>query len=454
MDLTTSVEISTFECHAPAGSSNLLYYWFKAVSPSPELKKINAFSHYWEFVPCLSTTTETAENAVTKLRVVFKKVEDYRHLLSCSSDDAQKLLDTFQVLLDTKCFHDRGQLIAAMQRLSERAKLYPARFSLNGPSPSLETKPVASGSFADIYKITFRDEETCYKVIRVYAKEAILWAQLSHPNILPFYGLLKFRSRIAFVSHWATNGNLEEYLTHNPNANRMLLCMDTAAGVEYLHKNDIVHGDLKGLNVLIDSSGRASLGDFGISSVNDPQILKWASQSTMASKGGTVRWQAPELLGSEDIKGKIHNSKASDIFAWANICYEIFIGHLPFYEDSNQATVMLSILRGENPSRPPDDDDAWLKHRMNEYIWGLLKECWNFQPLKHPNMTTVISRLNIERPIGSRPPGEWAPDAAVRFRNANAQDAHLLKDMGPFWEELGSLLSRIVPGIEETSVDI
>ena len=60
-------------------------------------------------------------------------------------------------------------------------------------------------------------------IIKVYAREAILWAQLSHPNILPFYGLIKLGPRLAFVSRWATNGNLEEYLTDNPGTNRLLL---------------------------------------------------------------------------------------------------------------------------------------------------------------------------------------------------------------------------------------
>ncbi|KAH0584924.1 hypothetical protein H2248_008197 [Termitomyces sp. 'cryptogamus'] len=241
---------------------------------SPPCPKPSKSAHMQEPVPLPDTIADIAESVITKLCVVFNKVEHYRRLLSCGTSDAQKLLDAFQMLLDTKWFHNRTQLIAAMRRLSEQEKLYPTCFSLSGPSPSLEDGPVASGSFADIYKIRFQGEQTCYKVIRVYqksqvehlakvyAREAILWGQLSHPNILPFYGLLRFGPRIAFVSRWATNGNLEEYLAHNPDVNRILLCLDTAAGVEYLHNNDIVHGDLKGLNVLIDGSGRACLGDF------------------------------------------------------------------------------------------------------------------------------------------------------------------------------------------------
>ncbi|KAG6878412.1 hypothetical protein C0993_007013 [Termitomyces sp. T159_Od127] len=274
------------------------------------------------------------DKVTASLNAIFDTTTRYRSLLACSEHDAQKVLDTFQTMLDTKSFQGRKQMIAAMRRLSARTNLYPARFFLKEPPKTLGDEPVAAGGSADVYRIDFQGEEMCFKVIRqyvqtqvehmvkVYAKEAVLWAQLSHPNILPFYGLARIRSRLAFVSRWAMNGNLQEYLSQNPGANRLLLCADTAAGMEYLHQNDIVHGDLKGLNVLIDSSGRAALGDFGLSSVTDPQILKWTTQSTIASKGGTVRWQAPELLAEQD-DSKIQNTKESDVYAWASVCYEV-----------------------------------------------------------------------------------------------------------------------------------
>lgn len=59
---------------------------------------------------------------------------------------------------------------------------------------------------------------------QVYAREAILWGQLCHPNVLPFYGLRSLScSQIAFVAPWAENGNLSKYLLRKPMANRILL---------------------------------------------------------------------------------------------------------------------------------------------------------------------------------------------------------------------------------------
>ncbi|KAG6807930.1 hypothetical protein H0H92_005968 [Tricholoma furcatifolium] len=271
------------------------------------------------------------ENIQRSLTVILNNVEYHRRLISSDGASTQRILDAFQVLLDTKKFQQcRTQVIAAMRRISEKSGLYPACFSLDDSVTQTVGVAVTAGGVADIYKVLFRGKYLCLKMIRmteydhltkVFAREVTVWAQLSHPNVLPFLGLVKYREQLCFVSCWATNGNLEEYLRNNVGANRMLLCLDTAFGVEYLHKNNVIHGDLKGMNVLIDASGRAALGDFGLSSVTDPQILQWTSQSTMASKGGTTRWQAPELLGTHI--GPVHNTKASDVFAWANVCYEV-----------------------------------------------------------------------------------------------------------------------------------
>ncbi|KAG6898699.1 hypothetical protein C0993_005035 [Termitomyces sp. T159_Od127] len=299
-------------------------------------------------------------------------------------------------------------MIAAMCRISKCTNLYPKQLFLKDPPQRLEVDPVDYGRFGEVYKITLEGKNMCFKAIKkyrkigaeriqktidkreskVYANEAIPWAQLSHQNILPFYGLAKIGSRLAFVSPWAANGNLKEYLSKHPGTDRLLLCKDTATGMEYLHQNDIVHGDLKGVNVLIDSAGRAVLGDFGLSSVIYTEIPKWSTQSTMASKGGTIRWQAPELfLDRNDPSKEVYNTKESDMFAWASVCYEIFTGHIPYYQISKLVSVALSIVQGKKPTCPEDSDAAWHQHGLTRRMWGLMEECWAFQAIERPNMT-------------------------------------------------------------------
>ncbi len=71
-----------------------------------------------------------------------------------------------------------------------------------------------------------RTTVTNYIIGQSYAGETILWSQLSHPNLLPFYGIYYLDGRsggIALVSPWMRNGNVIEYLKANPEAPRLPL---------------------------------------------------------------------------------------------------------------------------------------------------------------------------------------------------------------------------------------
>ncbi|KAG6818427.1 hypothetical protein H0H93_005071, partial [Arthromyces matolae] len=189
-------------------------------------------------------------------------------------------------------------LIVATQRLAAKSGLYPASYELTDVEiPDLSE---CCGGFSDIYKGNFRGRAVCIKTIRLHrnsdmghflkvmSREAVLWSQLRHPNLLPFYGIYRHNGRISFVSPWMEKGDINEYLKRNTDSNRVVLAYDVAEGMEFLHKNGIIHGDLKGPNVLVDDSGRALLADFGLSSISDREILAWTSFSSAASKGGTV----------------------------------------------------------------------------------------------------------------------------------------------------------------------
>lgn len=94
-----------------------------------------------------------------------------------------------------------------------------------------------------------------------------------------------------------------------------------ALGLAYLHglTPGIVHGDLKGANVLVTQSRRACLADFGLATAIDSNTIAMTHKSTVRT-GGTVRWQAPELFDPSVYQ---QNSKASDIYALACVYYEV-----------------------------------------------------------------------------------------------------------------------------------
>ncbi|KAG6917356.1 hypothetical protein DXG01_002821 [Tephrocybe rancida] len=398
------------------------------------------------------------------LEAIFNEPRNYQCLLKCTNADAQVILELCRVvrtssatplkyditqivfikLLDSSNLESNihRQIITAMQRLAAKTNSFPSYFFLHGPISLANEHAVSSGSFGDIYKATLHNEVLCLKVLRAnqsileklaksFARETILWSQLSHPNVLPFYGLHVFRSQLAIISPWAENGSIMEFLKQEKRS------------VDQIHL----------ANVLVDRSGRAYLADFGLSNIDDPLIAHWTSQSSVASKGGSVRWQAPELHRAESDNNDteieesftVHNTEMSDVYAWGCLCYEIFTGRLPFHTIRLPSAVMLRILEGQFPSRPRADDPAWISHGLTESIWELMEKCWALDPAARPEMSTIVSKLNLEKPVTDpRPDAQWPAGSAMRFRNSESGDTENLEHS---LEELDVILSRVT-GLE------
>ncbi|KAG6809628.1 hypothetical protein H0H92_015483 [Tricholoma furcatifolium] len=350
------------------------------------------------------------EELIARLAHIFATKEDYRRLLSCRGTNAQKLLNMFQELLDlmdNQPTRIHRNFIVAAQRLAGASGLYPICYKLDGlTDPGVYE---CSGGFADVYKANLRGQVVCLKTVRlnsrtdserflkIFSKEAILWGQLRHPNILPFYGIFRVKERLSMVAPWMENGDVSKYLKNNKSSNRVLLSLDVGQGLQFLHENDIVHGDLKAGNILVNDFGRACLADLGLSSISDKEILAWTSHSSVGSKGGTIRWQAPELFNPEGDE-EVHNTKASDIYAWACVAYEIFTGEIPLSHLTRDATVIHKVLSGERPKRPSNESLSWSVWGLTENIWKLMETCWDSDPVQRPNASVVVETLQAALP--------------------------------------------------------
>ncbi|KAF8182998.1 kinase-like domain-containing protein, partial [Mycena galopus ATCC 62051] len=314
-------------------------------------------------------------------------------------------------------------ILKALRKLSIASDLIPGCFSLSDCLQLVGSHPVAAGSFGDVWKGLVRGQTVCVKIIRVYQEadvkalmkasrasifyhEALIWRQLSHPNLLPFFGLYhpkNTKSQLCLVSPWMENGDITRYLKNNSvGVNRLTLVLDTGLGLEHLHGLKLVHGDLKAINVLVTQSGRAVLADFGLASVADSKVLVSTSSG---KRGGTVRWQAPELFRGG------RNSFASDVYAFSCVCYEIFTGDLPFFDLPNDGAVILAIMDNQRPKRSSNIPDN---------VWDLMAEWWKAVPEERPSAKQIVSRLR-DVPICAIPTdaaSDWDPCYTSKFRSS------------------------------------
>ncbi|KXN80795.1 Tyrosine-protein kinase ITK/TSK [Leucoagaricus sp. SymC.cos] len=219
------------------------------------------------------------------------------------------------------------------------------------------------------------ERECQAQLLMAFAREAILWAHMSHENVLPFYGVYAFTAptqKICLVSPLMDNGSLHEYLKKNPATPRLPLVQDVVNGLLYLHQSKIVHGDLKAANVLVSDDGRALITDFGLSYIAMTTLM----DSTKANTALTLNWTAPELICDET---PTRPTKASDIWSFGCLCYEVFTGLFPYYQCKSSGQVVVALSRGQPPKRPPPEDLAC--DQLDDRIWELLGEaCWKIEP--------------------------------------------------------------------------
>ncbi|KAF9238962.1 kinase-like domain-containing protein [Melanogaster broomeanus] len=321
--------------------------------------------------------------------------------------------------------------------------------------------PIASGGYGDVYRGTFRVQgrsiDVAVKAIRTYTaddedypgkkkilrREIKVWLSLNHVNVVPLFGTtMDFGRFPAMVCPWLENGQLSSYLERrrdNLTTGEMLtLLSDVAVGLQYLHSQSVVHGDLSGSNVLIDDKGRACITDFGLS-----MLLSELGGSTFATSvqaGGTLRWAAPENMhlnmqvSGENVP-KISPTTRSDIYSLGRImlqvrryrdsCSEamglrkikVLTGKIPYHYYPVDARVVLAISQGENPQRP---DLAAITDRR----WAFIQKCWSTVDEGHSRpsdeevvefMRDELVQMVLSQHRGVAPPGPTLTTTSSRF---------------------------------------
>ncbi|KAF9070167.1 kinase-like domain-containing protein, partial [Rhodocollybia butyracea] len=284
--------------------------------------------------------------------------------------------------------------------LSKRSTNLPASMFIDGVT-SVKDKNSYGGTFGDVYRSTYNGKHVALKRLRhfqqaeshrIYKKfcqEALIWQRLSYKFILPFLGIdaENFPRQPCMVSPWMVNGTIIQFLKRNPKANIDKLLriykyeLDHNPGINYLHSQNIVHGDIKGGNILIDENGQPRLADFGLT------IFADATLHNTTDQGGTLRWMSPELLyplpGIESYK----RTTASDMYAYGCLCIEVYTGRVPFADIRAEILVLEQVLKGERPERPSEPN------AMTDELWNLVNACWQHDRSGRPQIGLVVDHL-------------------------------------------------------------
>lgn len=152
---------------------------------------------------------------------------------------------------------------------------------------------------------------------------------------------------------------------------------EVAAGMSYLHADNILHGDLTASNILLTSATKddrlfsSKIADFGLS-----RELIDASMST--GTYGTVTHMPPELLSS----GRL--SKSADTYAFGVLLWEMFSGQRPWGGMLQMQIIFNITVQKKKLEFPPDTP---------KFFQDLGRRCMEVEPHLRPSFTRILSEL-------------------------------------------------------------
>jgi serine/threonine protein kinase len=269
------------------------------------------------------------------------------------------------------------------------------RYLLKGESKmSLSEFYVANGTHADLWRGVIEDKVVAVKVWRAVSLstsarndfETLLlqqlpeWDRCKHPNIVPFLGVVPKLGRLpSVVMPYFNNGTVNDYLVDNPMTDRLHLVRGVANALIFMHglTPPIVHGDIKGANVLVNDIGEACLSDIGVSKMPFP--LDWTQPFGTRS----ARWMAPELIAPNDEgEDDYPVTCQTDVYSFSMTVIEILTCRLPFSHRRHDSMVVHDVFHGRRPIRPSNPE-------VTDPMWELIQSCWHQDPSKRSTMAIV-----------------------------------------------------------------
>uniref|UniRef100_A0A0K0F1Z9 non-specific serine/threonine protein kinase n=1 Tax=Strongyloides venezuelensis TaxID=75913 RepID=A0A0K0F1Z9_STRVS len=206
--------------------------------------------------------------------------------------------------------------------------------------------------------------------------EVVLMKDLKHSNIVSMYNSYLVEDELWVIMEYMESGPLTDVVTEMRIEESVIayVTYQTLLGLDYLHRNNIIHRDIKSDSILFSKDGTVKISDFGFCAhLTDDRPKR-------RSLVGTPYWMAPEVIkrSSYDV--------SADIWSLGIMIIEMVMGEPPhFHEDTLKA--LKKILECDEPTIPSNAN-------VSEELRDFVSKCC----VKKSNLRLSASKL-LEHPF-------------------------------------------------------
>ncbi|KAK7692292.1 hypothetical protein QCA50_003917 [Cerrena zonata] len=293
-----------------------------------------------------------------------------------------------------------------LMMLANNNKTLPSSVFLEGNNVDTSDRQ-SGGGFGDVYRTTYGGMTVAAKRLRRFQQdsmdeqilkvkrwrccyEALMWKTLKHERLLPLSGILKTDPDYFMISPWHGDGDGGRFLidmVRNHERYRWghfyqlfvyRWLLQVVQGLQYLHEQGVVHGDLHSGNVIVVNRRPGEkdhfefdivLADFGLS------VIREANSNQQGSiRGGGVL--APEQMRDDDSPcGR--PTVQSDIFTFAALCYRLYTTRSIYpnmmAHNKDRAIFALRPLDREVTVKVQGEDVLVV---IPDELWEIIEKCW------------------------------------------------------------------------------
>ncbi|KAF1994000.1 Pkinase-domain-containing protein [Amniculicola lignicola CBS 123094] len=229
-------------------------------------------------------------------------------------------------------------------------------------------------------KAAGQDKDKMKELVKSLDSEIETMQFLDHPNIVQYLGCERKDYSISIFLEYISGGSVGSCLRKHGKFEESVvssLTRQTLGGLAYLHREGILHRDLKADNILLDLDGTCKISDFGISKKSDNIY----GNDITNSMQGSVFWMAPEVIRSQ---GQGYSAKV-DIWSLGCVVLEMFAGRRPW---SKEEAIGAIYKLGSLNQAPPIPEDV--SRVIGVEGLSFMYDCFTIDPAERPTAETLL----------------------------------------------------------------